>query len=152
LPTIGAVPTFSLTRTVPLPLDEAWRRITAWPRHAGAVPLTRIRVLTPGPTAVGTRFTARSGVGPLRLDDTMEVTVWRPPADGEGGLCRLEKRGRVILGWAEIEVRPGPGGRSRVEWREELRVRFLPRAADGIVTRTARTVFGRALNRLLRQA
>ncbi|MET8610026.1 MULTISPECIES: SRPBCC family protein [Streptomyces] len=145
------MPTFTLTRAVPLPPHEAWRRLTEWPRHAGAVPLTRIRVLTPGPTRVGTRFTARSGVAPLTLDDTMEVTVWRPPLGEEGGLCRLEKRGRVILGWAEIEVRPGPGGGSRVRWREELRVRSLPRALDGVVRSTSRTVFGRALDRLLKR-
>ncbi|MEU6665528.1 SRPBCC family protein [Streptomyces sp. NPDC046727] len=145
------MPTFSLERTAPLPLDEAWRRLTQWPRHADAVPLTRIRLLTPAPTREGTRFVARSGLGPFAFDDVMEVTVWRPPADGEGGLCRLEKRGRVILGWAEIEVRPGPGGRSRVVWREELRVRFLPRAFDGLLARAARTLFGRAANRLLRR-
>ncbi|MFJ9928272.1 Polyketide cyclase / dehydrase and lipid transport [Streptomyces misionensis] len=145
------MPTFTLTRAVPLSPDEAWRRLTEWPRHAGAVPLTRIRVLTPGPTRVGTRFTARSGVAPLTLDDTMEVTVWRPPLGEEGGLCRLEKRGRVILGWAEIEVRPRPGGGSRVRWREELRVRSLPRALDGIVRSTSRMVFARALDRLLKR-
>ncbi|MFC9926080.1 SRPBCC family protein [Streptomyces sp. NPDC127190] len=145
------MPTFSLVRTAPLPVAEAWRRLTQWPRHADAVPLTRIRVLTPAPTGEGTRFVARSGVGPLAFDDVMEVTVWRPPADGEGGLCRLEKRGRVILGWAEIEVGPGPGGRARVVWREELRVRFLPRAFDGVLERVARTTFGRAANRLLRR-
>lgn len=146
------MPTFSFERTAPLTLDEAWRRLTEWPRHADAVPLTRIRVLTPAPTREGSRFVARSGIGPLVIDDIMEVTVWRPPADGEPGLCRLEKRGRLILGWAEIEVRPGPGGRSRVVWREELRVRFLPRAFDGVLERTARAMFGRAANRLLRQA
>ncbi|GGW63839.1 hypothetical protein GCM10010503_46190 [Streptomyces lucensis JCM 4490] len=146
------MPTFSFTRTAPLALGEAWRRLTEWPRHAGAVPLTRIEVLTPGPTRQGTRFVARSGVGPLVFDDIMEVTVWRPPADGEPGLCRLEKRGRVVLGWAEIEVRPGPGGASRVVWREELRVRFLPRVFDGVLERTARAMFGRAADRLLRRA
>ncbi|MEU0331871.1 SRPBCC family protein [Streptomyces sp. NPDC006193] len=145
------MPLFSFERTVPLPPAEVWRRLTEWPRHADAVPLTRIRLLTPAPTREGTRFVARSGVGPLCLDDEMEVTVWRPPADGEGGLCRLEKRGRVILGWAEIEVRPGPGGRSRVVWREDLRVRFLPRAFDGVLGAASRRVFGRAANRLLRR-
>ncbi|MFB7506029.1 SRPBCC family protein [Streptomyces broussonetiae] len=146
------MPVFTFTRTAPLPHDEAWRRLTEWPRHADAVPLTRIRVLTPPPTRVGTRFVARSGIGPLAVDDTMEVTVWRPPCDDEPGLCRLEKRGRVVLGWAEIEVGPGPGGRSRVVWREEVRVRFAPRALDGVLDRTARVMFGRAVNRLLRQA
>ncbi|WEO94495.1 SRPBCC family protein [Streptomyces sp. FXJ1.172] len=146
------MPVFSFTRTAPLPLDEAWRRLTEWPRHADAVPLTRIRVLTPPPTLVGTRFVARSGIGPLAVDDIMEVTVWRPPTGDEPGLCRLDKRGRVVLGWAEIEVGPGPGGRSRVVWREEVRVRALPRVFDGVLERTARVMFGRAVNRLLRKA
>ncbi|WNM31085.1 SRPBCC family protein [Streptomyces sp. Li-HN-5-11] len=142
---------FSLERTPALPLDEAWRRLTRWPRHADAVPLTRITVVTPEPTHVGTRFVARSGIGPLGFDDPMEVTVWRPPAGGEAGLCRLEKRGRVVLGWAELEVRPGPGGRARVLWREELSVRLLPGSLDPLVAVPARAVFGRAMDVLLRR-
>ncbi|MET9449376.1 SRPBCC family protein [Streptomyces cinerochromogenes] len=146
------MPTFSLERTTPLPLDVAWRRLTDWPRHADAVPLTRISVLTPAPTREGTRFVARTALGPLAFDDVMEVTVWRPPTADEGGLCRLEKRGRVILGWAEIEVRPGPGGRTRVLWREHLRLRLLPPAFDGALKAASLHLFGRAVNRLLRGA
>ncbi|PZG90195.1 hypothetical protein C1I97_30675, partial [Streptomyces sp. NTH33] len=74
--------TFSLERTAPLPVDEAWRRLTRWSRHADTVPLTRITEVTPPPTRVGTVFVARSGIGPLGFDDPMEVTVWRPPAGG----------------------------------------------------------------------
>ncbi|MFJ4282317.1 SRPBCC family protein [Streptomyces massasporeus] len=143
---------FLLERTVPLPLDEAWRRITRWPGHGEAVPLTVVGVEPPGPTREGSRVVARSGVGPLVFDDPMEVTVWQPPEDGTPGMCRLEKRGRVVLGWAELEVRPGPGGRTRVIWREEIRIRFLPPLFDGLVRSSSRYVFGRALNRLLRQS
>ncbi|MFF8593398.1 SRPBCC family protein [Streptomyces sp. NPDC015220] len=143
---------FSLERTPPLPLDETWRRLTRWPRHADVVPLTRITVVTSAPTREGTRFVASTGIGPLRFDDRMEVTVWRPPTDGEPGLCRLEKRGRVVLGWAEIEVRPGPGGRARMVWREEIGVRFLPAAFDPVLQRVARAMYGRAVNKLLRRA
>ncbi|MGW0609180.1 SRPBCC family protein [Streptomyces sp. NPDC002788] len=139
-----------IERTAPLPLDEAWRRITRWSRHGAAVPLTVVRVIPPGPTREGTVVVARSGVGPLGFDDPMEVTVWQPPHDGGPGMCRLEKRGRVVLGWAELEVRPGPGGRARVVWREEIRVRFLPSFLDGAVGRSARYVFGRTVNHLLR--
>lgn len=144
--------TFQLQRTAPLSPDEAWRRLTTWPRHGEVVPLTRMTVTTPPPAGEGTRVVARTGLGPLSFDDPMEVTVWQPPGDDAPGLCRLEKRGRVITGWAEIEVRPGPGGRTRVVWREEVRVRFLPGVADGVLERAARYVFGRAANRLLRTA
>lgn len=143
--------TFQLRRTAPLPPDEAWRRLTAWPRHGDVVPLTRVTVTTPPPTGEGTRVVARSRLGPLSFDDPMEVTVWQPPRDGAPGLCRLEKRGRIVTGWAEIEVRPGPGGRARVVWREEIRVRAVSTLFDGMVARAGRHVFGRALNRLLRQ-
>jgi hypothetical protein len=151
---------FLLERTVPLPLDEAWRRVTDWPRHGEVVPLTRV-------TADGRFVRAWTGVGPLAFLDLMEITVWSPPgeaesggagavegagAGAEAGFCRLEKRGRVVLGWAELEVRPGPGGRARVLWREEVRVRFLPGFLDGVLRAAGRHVFGRALNRLLRGA
>jgi hypothetical protein len=139
-----------LERTVPLPLDEAWRRVTQWRRHGEVVPLTRVSVVPPAPTGPGTVVVARSGVGPLSFEDPMEITVWQPPEDGAPGLCRLEKRGRVVLGWAELEVRPGPGGRARVVWREEIRIRLLPSLFDGVLRTSARYVFGRALNRLLR--
>jgi len=56
----------------------------------------------------------------------------------------------VVLGRAELEVVPGPGGRSRVRWREELRVRGLPSAIDPLLHRAALTLFGRVVNRLLR--
>ncbi|MET8949126.1 SRPBCC family protein [Streptomyces sp. NPDC004542] len=142
--------TFLLERTAPLPVDEAWRRLTQWSRHGDTVPLTRVTVATDPPTRRGTLVVARSGIGPLGFDDPMEVTVWRPPGDGESGLCRLVKRGRVVLGWAELEVRPGPGGRARVVWREELRVRWLPSAFDRPLAAAARTVFGRTADALLR--
>ncbi|MFF3942462.1 SRPBCC family protein [Streptomyces phaeofaciens] len=143
--------TFQLERTVPLPLKEAWRRLTEWQRHGDVVPLTRVTVVTPPPTREGTVFVARTGRGPFAFDDRMEVTVWCPPTEDEPGLCRLEKRGRVVVGWAEIEVRPGPGGRARVIWREELRVRLLPSALDPLLRAASRRMFGRAVNRLLRR-
>ncbi|TDT39776.1 polyketide cyclase/dehydrase/lipid transport protein [Streptomyces sp. BK208] len=141
---------FSFVRTVPLAPEEAWRRLTRWERHGDTVPLTRVTADPPGPTRRGTVVVARTGAGRLVLDDAMEVTVWQPPREGYPGRCRLEKRGRVVRGWAEIEVRPGPGGRTRVGWREELDVRFLPSLFDGVLGRSGRYVFGRTVDHLLR--
>jgi hypothetical protein len=162
---------FRVVRDVPLPVEESWRRLTAWERHADAVPWTRVTVTTPPPTRVGTVFVARSGpaqsrlgrrgrgaavlrgagLGRIVVPDPMEVTVWRPPVDGAAGDCRLVKRGRTVLGWAEIEVRPRAAG-SVVVWREELRLRGVPRFADPVLAAVARLVFGRAVDRLLRES
>ncbi|WP_405957111.1 SRPBCC family protein [Streptomyces phaeochromogenes] len=140
---------FVVRRDSVVGVGEAWRRLTVWERHADVVPLTRITVVEGGGGGVGTVFVARSGVGALAFDDPMEVAVWRPPLEGRAGICRLVKRGSFVTGWAEIEVRPGVGGGSRVVWREELRVRWVPRIFDSLVGWVARWVFGQAVRRLL---
>ncbi|MFI8419845.1 SRPBCC family protein [Streptomyces sp. NPDC085479] len=141
---------FRVARSVPLAPAEAWRRLTDWPAHGRQVPLTRTAVLTPGPSRVGTRFTARTGLGRLGFDDPMEVVRWEPPLGDRPGVCRLEKYGRLVRGWAEIRVAAESGG-ARVVWTEELAVRGLPRAFDGVLARAGRVVFGRALDGLLRR-
>ncbi|MGW4158193.1 SRPBCC family protein [Streptomyces sp. NPDC004788] len=164
---------FRIERAVPLSPDEVWRRLTDWPAHGRQVPLTRTTVLTAGPNGVGTRFTARTGVGRLGFDDPMEVVRFEPPAAGRTGVCRLEKYGRTVRGWAAFEVTPatgvagaigsggagdaagaiGSGGAagagSRVVWTEELRLRGVPAAFDPVLAAAGRVVFGRALDGLL---
>ncbi|MEU0692698.1 SRPBCC family protein [Streptomyces niveus] len=146
---------FRVERRTALPAEEAWRRVTDWPAHGRRVPLTRILVRTPGPTGTGTVFVARTGLGRVRFDDPMEVVRWEPPVPGSPGRCRLEKRGRAVRGWAEIEVTgtetgAGSDGRTLVTWTEELRLGFLPRFIDGVTARTGRVVFGRVVDGLLR--
>lgn len=140
---------FRIERAVPLPPAEVWRRLTDWPAHGARVPFTRTTVLTPGPNAVGTRFTARTGVGRAGFDDPMEVVRFEPPGrEGGTGVCRLEKYGRVVRGWAVFEV-TGTAAGSRVVWWEELRLRGLPAAFDPVLAAAGRTVFGRALDGML---
>lgn len=127
---------FEIVREVRLPPEESWNRVTDWERHGRHVPLTRII-----PTDEG--FIARTGVWRLTFDDPMEIVAWREPS-----FCRLEKRGRVVTGWAEVLIEPLPAG-SRVTWREDLHVRGLPRALDGVTRAVSTTVFSRVLDRLL---
>lgn len=134
-----------IVRETPLSAVEAWRRLTEWERHGAVVPLTRVTVTTDPPTAAGTVFVARTGFGRLGFDDPMEVVAWQPPRR-----CRLVKRGRVVTGWAEFEVRPLGDGGSRVEWREEIRVRGVPAVADPVLRAAGQWMFGRAVNGLLR--
>ncbi|MDX3237919.1 SRPBCC family protein [Streptomyces sp. ME03-5709C] len=134
---------FRIERHCPLPAAEAWRRVTDWERHAALVPFTTVVV-------TGQRsFTARTGLGRVAVDDPMEIVLWEPPGAGRPGRCRLEKRGRTVLGWAEIEVWPLEGGSSRVVWREDLHVRPLPGVLDRPTAWAGRLLFGRALDGLL---
>lgn len=143
------MPPFTVERRTALPPAEAWRRLTTWERHTATVPLTRVTVLTPPPTGPGTVLLARTGPGRASFADPMRVAVWQPPtAAGGPGRCRLEKTGRVVTGWAEIEVRADGAG-SSVRWAEELRVRPLPRALDGLTRWAGRRVFRRVVDTLL---
>lgn len=132
-----------------MPPYEAWTRLTDWERHGAQVPFTRTSLHTAPPTRVGTRFTAVTGMGRFVVNDVMEVTVWRPPLGRAPGLARLEKRGRLVHGWAEIEVRPAADTGSEVHWREELRLFGFPRLLDPLVAVAGRRLFGRAVDRLL---
>ena len=135
---------------------SAWSRVTEWPAHGRYVPLTTVRVDPPGPSRAGTVFTARTGVGRIGFDDPMEIVQWQPPAGPEvaggesagRGFCRLEKRGRVMLGWAEITVEPTDTG-SRVTWREDAAPAHLPTFLSPVATLSGRLLFGRVLRKLL---
>jgi hypothetical protein len=141
---------FTIERRTSLAPAAAWRRLTAWERHAATVPLTRIAVTTPPPTGLGTVFVARTGIGRAAFEDPMRVTVWRPPDAHAPGHCRLEKTGRIVTGWAEIEVAPYGAGGSRVRWREDLTVWRLPGLFDGVTSLSGRLLFGRVVDTLLR--
>ncbi|HEU5265936.1 MAG TPA: SRPBCC family protein [Jatrophihabitans sp.] len=136
---------FVITRDTALTPQQAWARVVDWRRHGAYVPLTTVSV---GRAAGATVVTARTGIGALGFDDPMEIVEWAPPSDGATGRCRLEKRGRVLRGWAEISVAPRDGG-ARVTWREEAMPAHLPRFAIGMAGATGALVFGRVLRRLL---
>lgn len=127
---------FEIVRVVDLTPVEAWARVTRWERHGAYVPLTTITT-----TELG--FVARTGVGPVGFDDPMEIVEWDEP-----GYCKLVKTGRLVQGWAEIEV-SAEGAGSRVVWREEISVRGVPRFADPIVKKSSEALFSRVLDGVL---
>ncbi|MGI8880313.1 MAG: SRPBCC family protein [Jatrophihabitans sp.] len=139
---------FEITHTSTVPIEAAWQRVTDWPRHGEHVPLTRIGVLTPPPNGVGTTFLARTGISRFGFDDPMEVTDWQPPSSTDPGRCRLQKRGTVMTGWAELTVAADSTG-SRTTWREDIQVWKLPRFIDPATVLSSRLLFGRVLRRLV---
>jgi hypothetical protein len=134
---------FAVVRDTDLDPAQAWARVTDWPAHGRWVPLTSINVPTPPPSGPGTLFVARTAVGRFGFDDPMEVVTWEPPR-----FCRIEKRGRVLTGWAELSVEPRGDG-SRVTWREVARPAGLPRFLDPTAVLFGRLLFGRVLRGVL---
>jgi hypothetical protein len=128
---------FEIAREVPFSQQETFSRLTDWERHGDVVPLTTVRLTDTG-------FVARSGFGRLAFDDPMDVVEWDPPR-----FCRLEKRGRVIRGWAEISVWPTAAG-SKILWREVAHVTGVPRVFARLERATGTALFGRVLNGLTR--
>jgi hypothetical protein len=146
--TVTCVPIFDVSRDTSRSVEQAWDRVTDWAAHGQFVPLTDVEVRTPGPNGVGTVFNGRTHLGRFGFDDPMEVTEWRPPVDGSSGHCRIEKRGSVMHGWAELTVEPLPTG-ARVTWREDIALARAPRFLDGPTLASSRRMFGRLLRRLL---
>ena len=139
---------FVALQDTPLSAPEAWQRLTAWSNHAKYVPLTTISITPAGPSDVGTVFVARTHLGPLSFDDPMEIVEWSPPTEDRAGQCRLVKRGRVMLGWAELTVTPTASG-SRATWTEDITVAKMPRWSAPATRATSRLLFSRVLRRLL---
>lgn len=137
---------FTVTETSPEPLDLVWARVSDLSGHAAGVPLTTT-VSDPGAPGLGWRFTPRTALGLLGFDDPMVVTVWDPPRR-----LRVEKRGRVLAGWADISLAALPGGGTRVTWQEEVVPAHtgLARRTRPIFDAVGAVVFRRALTRMLR--
>jgi hypothetical protein len=145
------VASFEVVRHTHLSADQAFARLTDWARHAQYIPLTTIRLVGLIRHDVGERFVARTSVGPLHFDDPMEVVFWHPPAGDLPGVCRIDKRGRVVLGSTVITVTPSREG-SVAHWQEEASVRALGPLASWPSQFVGRRVFGRVLDGVLSES
>lgn len=111
---------------------QAWERLWDLDRHTSVIPLTTV---TPDPPATalaeGAEFTGRTALGPVGFDDPMRVEAWTPPTGDEGGHALVVKTGRLIGGRIEVSVAPFAGG-SRVVWRQEVRLPWLPSSLSAV--------------------
>ncbi len=139
--------TFDLVRCVPAGLQETFDVFSAFRDHGDYIPLTTITA-DEGPIGVNWTFTARSGIGPLALPDTMEVSIWDPPHE-----FRIDKIGPMLDGWAHVHF-AREGADTRVVWREHIMVRphIVGRALGRVIDPGNRLMFGRALDKMTRRA
>ena len=128
---------------VPVPAEDAWAAVTDWPAQGAWMPLTAVAV-SAGDGGLGTRLSARTGIGLAAVTDDMEIDVWQPPRR-----CEAAHRGRVIRGRGVFEVEAVDAASARVTWTEQLDgwlARLTAPAARGLL-RLALRRFARTCER-----
>lgn len=112
-----------------------WMRLVDWATHGDWIPATRVEGPDGPPTAVGTEFTATTGIGPLALVDRMRVVRCEWDDATSSGDCEVAKIGPVLSGRAVFTVVPRGEG-AVVNWLEDVQVarvpQFLASVAGGI--------------------
>jgi hypothetical protein len=95
------------------------------------MPATPVGAAATTPSGAGTRLRAATGIGPLRIVDTMEITDWDPPTR-----CVTRHIGRVLRGEGIFEIRALSTDRCRLTWTEEVQLpRLLDHAPVGFLAR-----------------
>lgn len=143
---------FEVTVDFAAPARSVWDEMVDWKGHEAWIPATRVELHDADPTAVGSKFTAWTGFGPLSLEDRMRVARRDWDAEAERGECEVTKLGPVLSGRAGFTVEPRGSG-SRVEWFEDVSVRWAPQFLGPVLSRIGAVGFRsgmRKLDRLLR--
>lgn len=145
MPDMGDPAGFTVELRTDLTPDEALRRVLDLRRHDRIIPFTRVNPpLGADALAPGTRFTARTSLGPLGFDDPMQITTLSFAPAG----ATIEKLGRIIGGSIAVDVVASADG-SLVRWRQTVQMPWLPKALLPVATRVLRGGYRRVLVRLL---
>ncbi len=128
------VPVTVRTITIRAPTDTVWavladlERQPEWMRD-----LKSVRVLSEGPTGLGTRAAGTVRMFGMAVDDPVVIDAFEPRR--HFGLRHLG----VFRGRGDIWLEPLPGGRAtRVTWREELRADPTALGQGGRLARVSR--------------
>ena len=144
------MPHFSVRIATVLSPEQSWSRVLDLRSHSAVIPLTTLTgdAMTADRLAPGSRFVARTGLGPVGFDDVMVVDEIAAPTDGSGSRTLIHKEGRMVRGRIELRVSPTSTG-SIVAWDQEIAIAGLPHALDPVVARVAKAAYGQTLRALL---
>lgn len=142
---------FTVRHTFQAAPRAVWDELVDWAGHANWIPATRVEVQPGDPLAVGARFTAWTGYGPLTLEDQMEVHTVTWSDTEQRGSCTVGKLGPVLTGTASFVVEPGSSGPTDLTWIEDVRVPHVPQFLAPIVGRLGAAGFKLAMMSLSRQ-
>ena len=137
---------------------EAWRRVVDVSAHGEVVPFTTGRGPAPEDAVVGSRYVARTRLGPLGFDDVMVVREIEA-----GRRVVFEKVGRLLGGVVTVDITParraaGPDGErdldggAQVVWAQSITLSWVParlRPVAAVVTRAAAPAIGAGYRRVV---
>lgn len=137
---------------------EAWRRVVDVSAHGEVVPFTTGRGPAPEDAVVGSRYVARTRLGPLGFDDVMVVREIEA-----GRRVVFEKVGRLLGGVVTVEITPvrraaGPDGErgldsgAQVVWAQSITLPWVPvrlRPVAAVVTSAAAPAIGAGYRRVV---
>ena len=138
---------FEVRHRFEAPARVVWDELVDWEGHAEWIPMTRVDVEPGDPTAVGARFTATTGIGPLALPDRMEVVRCEWTADTDSGDCEVAKLGPVLRGSAGFTVEPDGDG-SQLVWLEDVTVPYTPQFLAPVLARVGAAGFKQGMRSL----
>lgn len=137
---------------------EAWRRVVDVSAHGEVVPFTAGRGPAPEDAVVGSRYVARTALGPVGFDDVMVVREIEA-----GRRVVFEKVGRLLGGVVTVDITParraaGPDGErdldggAQVVWAQSITLSWVParlRPVAAVVTRAAAPAIGAGYRRVV---
>lgn len=141
-------PSFRITRSSAHARSDVWDALWDLEIHSRVIPFTTVTLV---PTEVGhesglregSRFDARTHLGPLTIDDVMRVDRWDPPAE-----ARIVKVGRVFGGTITVRLSDVDGG-SRLDWHQTYSVHGLPDIVAWLAVPLVRAGYVRTLSRII---
>ena len=137
---------FTLQQDWHVERPRLWAALADWPGHAKWIPATTVRVLE-GNGGLGTRFVARTGIGPLGFDDHMTVTEF----DADTTHAVVEKTGPLLKGSAGFRVESHTSGCTLI-WFETIDVPLVPQFLAPPIAAIGKLLFRVALWRLRKQS
>lgn len=140
----------------PLAAVQAFWAVLDLQAQTAVIPLTTTKPLTPlspqGRVQQGGTFDGVTNFGPWQLHDPMTVEELTAPEDGGRCFARIQKSGKVVLGWVLVEAENLPEGGSRLTWEQEIRIVGISKVADPLVGVGGKIAYGLALRQLLSRA
>ncbi|MEZ5138283.1 MAG: SRPBCC family protein [Acidimicrobiales bacterium] len=105
-----------VSTTIDAPPAVVWEEVRHVERHVDwMADAVAIEFTSRRRSGVGTTFSCRTKVGPIRLTDLMEITEWR-----DGKVMGVRHVG-LVTGTGRFTLTRARGGRTRFTWDERLR-------------------------------